>query len=121
MALKKVTSGSINISLTERGKIKALDLRFRRLERAKGAWDGNWRLVFFNIPERIRKGRDALRYRLKAAGFYKLQESVFIFPYDCEKEIRDFTKLFKLEKYVRLAVAESVDDSEHIKKIFKLK
>lgn len=114
-------NGSILVSLTERGMLRAINYRFRRLGNKREKWDGKWRMVFFNIPENRRKGRDALRYRLRIAGFYKLQESIFIFPYECEKEVRDFIKLFKMEKYVRFGLLDFIDDGQHIAELFKLK
>jgi len=118
---KKNYEGPILFSLTEKGMLRAINYRFRRLCNKKEKWDGKWRMVFFDIPENRRKGRDALRYRLKMAGFYKLQESIFIFPYECEREIRDFTKLFKMEKYVRFGLLDFVDDGQRIAELLKLK
>ena len=115
-------SGNISISLSDKGKLRALNFRFRRLSSSKGKiWDGKWRVVFFNIPESRRKGRDALRYRLRSAGFYKLQESVFIFPYGCEREVRDFIDLFKMDKYVQFGLLDFIDDGNRIAEFFKLK
>lgn len=46
-------------------------------------WDGKWRLAAFDIPEIMRGARDALRFVLKRAGFLQLQQSIWIYPYDC--------------------------------------
>ena len=78
-------------------------------------------MVSFDIPEEFRKGRNALRYRLRMAGFYELQESLFLYPYDCKEEITVLIRLFKLEKYVRFALLNYIDNQDHIKKLFKLK
>jgi len=118
---KKNYEGSVLISLTEKGMLRAINYRFRRLANKKEKWDGKWRVVFFNVPEKFRKGRDALRYRLKMAGFHMLKESVFIFPYECEKEMRDFIKLFKMEKYVCFGVLDCVDGGQRIAEWLKLK
>lgn len=119
---KENGNGYVSISLSDKGKLRALNFRFRRLNSGKEKiWDGKWRMVFFNIPENRRRGRDALRYRLKTAGFYKLQESIFIFPYECEKEVRDFIKLFKMEKYIKFGLLDFVDGGQHIAELFKLK
>src|SRR3989344_4593151 len=50
-------------------------------------WDKLWRLVIFDIPEEERTGRMALAAKLKELGFYPLQKSVFIHPYECKDEI----------------------------------
>ncbi len=117
---KKDYEGSILVSLTERGILRVINFRFRRLNYRKEKWDGKWRMVIFDIPDSHRKGRNALRYRLKMGGFYELQESVFLHPYDCKREIDDFVRLFKLEKYVRFGLLDFIDNQERIKLRYKL-
>jgi len=112
--------GSVAISLTDRGKLRALNIQFKKLNNKKEHWDRRWRMVAFDIPEEFKKGRNALRYRLRLAGFYELQESLFLYPYDCEKEIKTFIELFKLKKYVRFALLEFIDNQDDIKRIFGL-
>jgi len=117
---KEQYDGSIIISLSEKGKLRALNTKFKRLNYKKEVWDGKWRMVAFDIPNTHRKGRDAVRYRLKNAGFYELQESVFLYPYDCEKEIRDFVELFKMEKHIRFGLVDFIDGQDSLIKLFKL-
>jgi len=83
-------------------------------------WDGKWRIVVFDIPEKIKRGRDALREKLKELGFYELQKSVFVFPYKCQNEIEFVIEFFNLRKYVRFGTLDSIDNNLHLKKIFKL-
>jgi len=117
---KKQYDGSTIISLSEKGKLRALNIRFRLLNNKKEYWDKKWRMVAFDIPNTHRKGRDAIRYRLRLGGFYELQESMFIYPYNCEKEIRDFVVLFKIEKYVRFALLDFIDGQDSLIQLFKL-
>ena len=83
-------------------------------------WDGKWRLVIFDIPEEIRKGRDALREKLRKLGFYELQKSVFVFPHECKDEVDFVIEFFGLREYVRYGVLESIDNNFHLKKVFNL-
>jgi len=117
---KRNYDGSILITLTDKGRLRALNLRFKRLDNKKENWDGKWRMVAFDIPNECKKGRNALRYRLKSAGFYEFQESLFLYPYDCEREIKDFIKLFKLEKYVCFATIDRIDTDKNLKFRWKL-
>lgn len=112
--------GSIIISLTDKGKLRALNLKFKALNNKRDQWDRKWRMVAFDIPNNFKSGRNALRYRLRLAGFYELQESLFLYPYDCEREIREFVELFKIEKYVRFALVDYIDDGERLEKLFRL-
>ena len=78
-------------------------------------------MVAFDIPEKYRQGRDALRNKLKNIGFRELQKSVFVAPYNCKEEILLLVELFKLEKYVRFGVLEYVDNETYLKGLFKIK
>jgi hypothetical protein len=117
---KKNYDGSVLVSLTEKGILRALNITFRRLENRKEKWDGKWRIFAFDIPEECRKGRNALRYRFKSAGFYEFQKSLFVYPYDCQREVAALVKLLKLEKYVRFVLADFIDNEERLKFRFKV-
>lgn len=117
---KENPDGSYTIVLTSRGKLKALTYHFEKMKIERSNWDEKWRGVIFDIPERLRSGRDALRDKLKELGFYELQKSVFVFPYECKNEIDFIIEFFDLRKYVRFAVIDSIDNELHLKKIFNL-
>lgn len=112
--------GSVGFYLTEKGKWRALNYKLENLRTKKEKWDGKWRMVAFDIPEKYKRGRDALRQKLKKIGFCELQKSVLITPYDCEEEIKVLVDFFELGKYVRFGVLESVDNEKYFKEFFKL-
>ena len=118
---KKDYNGSILVSLTDKGILRAINYKFRRLEHKKQKWDGKWRMVAFDIPRECEKGRKALVYRLKMGGFYEMQESIFLYPYDCKNEIDAITKFFKIEKYVKFGLLDCIDDQDKIKIRFGIK
>lgn len=47
-------------------------------------WDGRWRVLIFDIPEYRKEVRDKIRRTLMHIGFMRLQDSVWVYPYDCE-------------------------------------
>ena len=47
-------------------------------------WDKQWRVVSFDIPEKVRYSRLKLRITLRDIGFVKLQNSLWAYPYDCK-------------------------------------
>jgi len=112
--------GSITITLTDKGKLKALNYNLDNIKIEKGSWDKKWRMVVFDVPERKRRGRDALRDKIKKIGFYELQKSVWVCPYECKDQIDFIIEFFDLRKYVRFAIVESIDNELHLKKIFNL-
>ena len=116
----KKEDGSIGFFLTEKGKWRALNCQLDNIKNKKEKWDGKWRMVAFDIPEKYKIGRDALRHKLEKIGFCGLQESVFITPYDCKEEIIGLVKFFELDKYVRFGILEYVDNESYFKKFFKL-
>ena len=77
-------------------------------------------MVIFDVPEYKRSGRDDLREKLKELGFYELQKSVWICPYNCKNQIDFIIELFGLREYVRFAVVDSIDNELYLKKIFNL-
>ena len=56
-------------------------------------WDGKWRILIFDIPERRKILREKIRNTLHSVGFVRLQDSVWAYPYDCE----DFVALLKAD------------------------
>lgn len=83
-------------------------------------WDGLWRILMFDIPEKHKWARDALRWRLAAMGFFRMQESVFVFPYPCEGEIEFITDLFSVSQYVRIASVKDMSHDTDLRKHFGL-
>jgi DNA-binding transcriptional regulator PaaX len=117
---KENPDGSCSIILTEKGKLKILTYHFEKMKIKGGKWDGKWRMVIFDIPEKLKSGRNALRNKIKELGFYELQKSVWVFPYECKDEIDFIIEFFGLREYVRFGILESIDNELHLKKIFKL-
>jgi len=66
------------------------------------AWDGNWLVVTFSIPERQRVKRDALRARLTELGFGLLTASVWLSPFDQEAEVTALVEQLDLAGQVTL-------------------
>lgn len=117
---KENSDGSYTYVLTNKGKLKALTFNFANMKIQAGDWDNKWRAVFFDIPEKFRKGRDALRQKLKELGFYELQKSVFVFPYECKDEVDFLIEFFNIRPFVRFAVLNPIDNDLHLKEIFRL-
>ena len=84
-------------------------------------WDNHWRIVSFDIPEKVRSSRLKLRITLKEIGFVKLQNSLWIYPYDCKDFIYLLKKDFKMGKEVIYMTVSKIENSEVLKRHFKLK
>jgi DNA-binding transcriptional regulator PaaX len=117
---KENPNGSFTFVLTDKGKLRALTYHFQTIKIERENWDKKWRIVIFDIPEKIKRARDALRDKLKEIGFYELQKSVFVFPYECKNEIDFIIEFFNLRRYVRFGVLNTIDNELHLKRIFNL-
>jgi|SRR3989344_5657259 len=85
-------------------------------------WDQKWRMVIFDVPKKKDKERRALSQKLKEIGFYPLQESVFIYPYDCRDETDFICEFLDVGNYVNYCLVETLDKREgDLRKIFNLK
>jgi len=117
---KKNADGTYTFVITDKGKLKALTYNFEEMTIAKKKWDGKWRFLIFDIPEKFKKGRDALRQKIKKIGFYELQKSVFVLPYECADEIRFIVEFFGISEYVRYGTMDLIDNDAYLKKFFDL-
>lgn len=90
-------------------------------KKKKRLWNGKWFLVFFDVPETQRVKRDKLRKFLKKLGFYQYQQSVYLFPYECEKEVLLIKRILEAGKYIKYIIAEQIEDEEQAKIYFQLK
>lgn len=114
-------NGSMTVVLTESGKRKALTYNMDTMTiKIPEKWDGKWRLVMFDIPNKRKKEREFLRSFLKQLGFVKYQESAFIIPYECRNEIDYVVEFFNLRPHVRFLEVGLFDDDLIFKKRFKL-
>lgn len=85
--------------LTDPGKDKAL---WQRMMLEEEAWDGKWRVVIWDIPEKRRMARDLLRYKLKQLGFLQLQRSIWVTKKNCTKVLQDFISQAGINDWVKV-------------------
>jgi len=109
------------IELTEKGARKlaiqqatyAIDTRYKR-------WDKRYRLVMFDIPYYRRNVRDRLRRVMRECGFLRVQDSVWLYPHDCEELLALIKADLRVGKAVIYAVVESLENDAWIKRHFRL-
>lgn len=113
--------GVVNIILTANGRKKSLEYNLDKMEIKKPLkWDGLWRMVIFDIPENKKLARNALSFKLRKLGFYPLQKSVYVHPFDCKNEIDFINGIFEVGEHVRFIIAKDIDIALRLQKYFKL-
>lgn len=81
-------------------------------------WDRKFRMVIFDIPAKKQSSRNVFLQKLKEMGFYMIQKSIWVYPYDCMNEIATLRKLFEIEPYVKVIVADAIEGEYNIRKSF---
>ncbi len=101
--------------ISEKGLDKIQMINFDEIRVLKPVkWDGKWRVVIFDIPEEHKKSRELLRNKLKEMGFEKLQNSVYVHPFECTKEISQISKIISEENNVLIMLADIIQGEENI-------
>jgi DNA-binding transcriptional regulator PaaX len=118
---KNNSDGTTTLILNESGKQRALKYNIDKMKIEEPVkWDGKWRIVMFDIPEKLKRLRDTLRSHFQELGMIELQKSVLVYPFPCDKEIEFILELYNARKYVRFVLADNTDNELHLKKKFGL-
>jgi DNA-binding transcriptional regulator PaaX len=98
------------LRLTPKGEQELRALSLKEIGQAKPRrWDGKWRMLIFDIPERRKSLRDKVRRTLEAIGFIRLQDSVWLYPYDCEDLMMLLKADFKVGKDLLYLIVEELE------------
>ncbi len=119
----KEEKGKVTVYLKNKDHPKIIEYSIRSLlgfKKKEKQWNGKWFLVFFDVPETQRNKRNYLRKFLIKLGFFPYQKSVYLFPYECEKEVKLIKKIVEGAKYMKYIIAEKIEDELKVKKYFKL-
>ena len=111
------------LSLTDLGKrrLPKLEVDAVRVPKQK-KWDGKWWLVAADIPTKdYRFGADLLRAKLKQMGFYSLQRTLWLYPFDPRKEVEFVANTFSVGRFVTVMKVEQMDrqDEYVLRRYFK--
>ena len=118
--LEKYNEDKITVKLTNKGKKRIMEFSFDLLKIKKPRkWDGKWRIVIFDIPNRYKNAREALRHKIKELGLRQLQKSVWIHPFECEDEILFVAEAFEVQRYIEIITAEKLLHGDMLKNYFK--
>ena len=107
------------LSITENGRKQLVKFEIDKLKiRPTKQWDGKWRVIMFDIPERMKKMRNEIHFRLTDMGFVPYQKSAFISPFECKVEVDALREYFALRKYIKYMLVNEIDDREILKRKF---
>lgn len=106
-------------AMTEAGKNilerwRRADFKLKRPKR----WDNKWRIIIFDIPEKKRAVRDEIRQIFVEAGFVKLQNSVWVYPYDCEDVIGLLKTDYGIGRDLLYVIADQIENDKYLRDEF---
>ncbi|OGD68414.1 hypothetical protein A2996_03555 [Candidatus Campbellbacteria bacterium RIFCSPLOWO2_01_FULL_34_15] len=114
-------NGKKFVRLTKKGSDQLVKYQLGDLEIKKPKkWDKKWRMIIFDIKESRRTTRDILRNTLNRLGFVKLQNSVWVFPYDCEELIIMLKSDLFVGKDVLYIIADKIENNKWLRDSFGL-
>jgi len=117
--LEYTTEGFLKLTPKGEAKLRQLELHEYKIKKPK-RWDKKWRLLIFDIREERKILREKIRRTLIAIGFIRLQDSVWVYPHDCEDLITLLKADFKIGKDVLYIIADSIENDSSLKKQFNL-
>jgi phenylacetic acid degradation operon negative regulatory protein len=89
-------------SLTERGWALLRQGEQRIFEPPFTDWDGNWHLVVYSLPEKMRRIRRSLRQSLTWFGYASMAPGTWISPHNRRTEAENICKELGIQQYVEL-------------------
>lgn len=109
------------IQITEKGKKRLLRYKMNELKIQKPkVWDKKWRIIVFDIPEKRKLAREILREKFYQLGLYRIQDSVWVHPYDISDIIEFLNTIYEIRPFVKLITANSISDDQKIRNRYKL-
>jgi len=116
-----IVLGGEEVKLTNRGLNLVQEIRVRDIEILKpDKWDGIWHLVSYDVPKLQNRERDIFRLTLKRWGFYQLQASLWVYPYDCKQEIAVLADYLNISDHIITMNTDRLPKEENIEELFNL-
>ncbi|MSR85593.1 CRISPR-associated endonuclease Cas2 [Candidatus Uhrbacteria bacterium] len=116
------TEDGWKIQLTKKGREELMkyELKEKHLKKRKH-WDGIWHLLIFDIPEKRRWVRDRVRQLLQQFDFQRLQDSVWVYPYECREVLDLLRTRYHIRSEALYVKATTIDNDHWLQKHFSLK
>lgn len=101
------STSEVSYRLTEKGFLE-LCLQFPFFRFLKDVWDGRWRIISYEIPEKKRKLRDRLRREMKGWGLGPWHRSFWLTPHPVIDNLKSLVGQKEEEKYIQAFEANYV-------------
>ena len=102
-----VKNGQPYLRLSNRGK-KIITRDFSLIALQNKPWDGYWRIIAYDVPEKYKKTRYLLQQELQTLGFGMMQKSIYISPHDLAEDIQEYLESNHLSDFAFVSVAKRI-------------
>lgn len=107
------------LSVTDKAKIR---LKKHAIEQilitVPKKWDHKWRFVLFEFDIKMRPNRLKFVDKLEHLGFKRIQDSVYVLPYKCRKQIYQLVDFYQLKNQVFYLEVTNTNNETVLKKLF---
>lgn len=117
--LLKYKDGYVQITQKGERELRLMEAKMYAIKKPH-RWDGKWRMLIFDIPEKRQRIRARVREILSLIGFVRLQHSVWIYPYDCEDTVTLLKTDLMIGKEMLYLIVDSIENDKTYRKHFGL-
>jgi len=116
-----IIDGKIRVRLTARGRAELLayEIGQKRLQ-STGPWDGKWHVLIFDIEETKKHLREKIRHILRGLGFERLQDSVWVYPFDCREVLGLLRVKYGVRHEALYLRADALDNDRWLRRHYHL-
>lgn len=115
------TANGYALRITEYGDALLAQYELRGLlDKKPRQWDRHWRVVVFDIREERKGIREEVRNQLRSWGFYHLQDSVWVYPYECEKAIELMKTAFRARHDIYYLTVSKMAYDHYLRRFFRI-
>lgn len=109
------------IAITDKGTVRHTRFQFENMHiPPMERWDGRWRIVMFDVPEKQGAGRRALAAKLSETGFRPLQKSAWVHPFDCREQVELIKYVYpEIAPYVVFLETDTIDNHNTLVRHFR--
>ena len=103
------------IEITPNGlsKLRRLKNHEIKIERPT-KWDGKWRMIIYDVPKKHDNERGYFREDLIKNNFQKIQESVYVHPFECADAVHELASRLNISEHVLITISEIIQGEDEI-------
>lgn len=112
------------VKITQKGRKKTIKFQIDSLQiKPPKEWDKKWWMIIADVPIDYRRRADLFRDKLKQLGMYRLQKTVWFYPFDIRDEIDFVSAYYRIDHFVTAMRTDIIDpqDERALKRFFEKK